>query len=162
MDSTHRSMGWRMLVFGRLPLAAVALAVSLVAAEPPARLVNLATRVAVGGAAGTPIPGFVLGGAGTKQVLLRAVGPALGGFGVAGTLADPRLSLVNGTTTVGSNDNWAAADAAVMGGAGAFALPAGSRDAALLVPLRAGAYTVRVGGVGNSTGTALVEIYVVP
>ena len=27
----------------------------------PARLVNIAARVAVGGVAGTPIPGFVLG-----------------------------------------------------------------------------------------------------
>ncbi|MBI5691125.1 MAG: metallophosphoesterase [Verrucomicrobia bacterium] len=159
MDSTHRSMGWRMLVFGRLPLAAVALAVSLVAAEPPARLVNLATRVAVGGAAGTPIPGFVLGGAGTKQVLLRAVGPALGGFGVAGTLADPRLSLVNGTTTVGSNDNWAAADAAVMGGAGAFSLPAGSRDAALVATLSPGAFTAPVTAADGGSGVALLEVY---
>ena len=40
-----------------------------------ARLVNLSTRVAVGGPAGTPITGFVLGGSGSRSLVLRAVGP---------------------------------------------------------------------------------------
>ena len=64
--------------------------------EGTARLVNIATRVAVGGLAGTPIPGFVVAGTGEKAVIVRAVGPTLGGIGVGGVLADPRLSLVGG------------------------------------------------------------------
>ncbi len=47
------------------------------AAEPdPARLVNIATRAQVGGAAGTPIAGFVVSGTATKKVLIRAAGAA--------------------------------------------------------------------------------------
>ena len=42
---------------------------------------------------------------------------------------------------------------------GAFPLPAGSKDAALLITLQPGSYTVVVTGVGNTTGNALVEIY---
>ena len=45
---------------------------------------------------------------------------------------------------------------------GAFALPNGSRDAAIFTTLTAGAYTAVVSGVGATSGTALVELYVVP
>lgn len=138
----------------------LALAAAAPAAEPAsARLVNIATRVAVGGTAGTPIPGFVVGGTGAKPVLVRAVGPALAGFGVGGVLADPRLTVLAGTATVAANDNWLAADAATMTGAGAFALPAGSRDAAAVATLAPGAYTVPVAGADATGGVALVEVY---
>jgi hypothetical protein len=73
-----------------------------------------ATRVAVGGSAGTPIPGFVLSGTGTRTMLLRAVGPGLAPFGVGGVLTDPRFDLVTGTTTLAANDNWLSADAATL------------------------------------------------
>ena len=42
---------------------------------------------------------------------------------------------------------------------GAFALPSGSKDAALLVTLQPGAYTVEVTSVSGATGVALVEVY---
>ena len=42
---------------------------------------------------------------------------------------------------------------------GAFAWPRGSKDAALLVTLPPGSYTVVVRGVGNTAGVALVEVY---
>ncbi|MBL9209505.1 MAG: DUF1566 domain-containing protein [Opitutaceae bacterium] len=125
-----------------------------------ARLVNLATRVILGGEAGVPITGFVVAGTGAKAVLLRGVGPALAGFGVAGPVIDPRLALVGASgATLASNDNWLAADAAAMAGAGAFALAAGSRDAALVTSVPAGAYTVPLDASGTAAGTALLEIY---
>jgi len=85
---------------------------------------------------------------------------------VAGTLADPQLALYQGTTLVGVNNDWqAASDASdvvtATASAGAFALLNGSRDAALLIDLPAGAYTANVSGVGDTTGTALVEVYVI-
>ena len=124
-----------------------------------ARLVNIATRVAVGGSAGTPIPGFVLTGNGTKSMLVRAVGPSLAAFGVTGVLADPRFSLVGATATVASNDNWLAADAGTMAGVGAFALTGGSKDAALVATLPAGAYTAPVTATDGGSGVALLEVY---
>ena len=42
-------------------------------------------------AARTLTAGFTLAGAGLRPVLLRGIGPTLGAFGVAGTLADPAL-----------------------------------------------------------------------
>jgi hypothetical protein len=124
-----------------------------------ARLINIATRVALGGEAATPIPGFVLSGTGSKQMLVRAVGPTLAAFGVTGVLADPRLSLLSGSTTVASNDNWLAADAATFTSAGAFALTAVSKDAALVAPLTAGPYTAPVTSSDGGSGVALLEVY---
>lgn len=135
------------------------------------RLINLSTRAQVGTGGNILIPGITIApGAGTRRLLVRAVGPTLGIFGVPSVLADPKLELFNAASIkIAENDNWstpansAAADATTLAAAfaanGAFALNAGSRDAALLVNLAAGSYTLQVSGVGNTTGTALVEVY---
>ena len=136
-----------------------ATATAAVGSTGTARLTNIATRAALGGIAGTPISGFTLGGTGTKAMLARAVGPTLTAFGLTGVLADPRLSLLSGTTTVGSNDNWLAADAGTMAAAGAFALNAGSKDAALVATLAPGGYTSPVTATDGGSGVALLEVY---
>ncbi len=132
------------------------------------RLVNLSARNQVGSGADILIAGFALSGSGTKQVLIRAIGPTLTAFGVGGALADPRLTLLSGAGAIlAENDNWgtpvgsaAPATTATFAQVGAFPLAAGSRDAALLINLNAGAsYTVQVAGVNNTTGEALIEVY---
>ncbi len=130
---------------------------------------NLSTRGQVGTGANILIAGFVVGGTTPKQVMVRAVGPALGQFGVAGSLGDPQLQLLNGSTVVAQNDNWempiginipgAAAISAAAGSVGAFGLPAGSRDSVVLTTLSPGNYTAQVSGVGGGTGIALVEVW---
>jgi hypothetical protein len=130
-------------------------------AETSPRLVNLSARHWVGTGADVLIAGFVVGGTGTKQVLIRAVGPTLASFGVAGALADPQLEVLDGGgRSLGSNDNWSTVLSSTFGRVGAFPLSSGSRDAAALVTLTAGAsYTVKVSGVNNTTGEALIEVY---
>lgn len=124
-----------------------------------ARLVSVATRARIGGAAGTPIAGFLLTGAGSKPLLTRAVGPGLTPFSVTGVLADPRLSLVRDGVTLGSNDNWLAADTTTMAASGAFALTAGSRDAALISTLGAGLYSTPITATDGGSGVVLLETY---
>jgi hypothetical protein len=109
--------------------------------------------------------GFVVGGSTSKTVLVRAVGPTLGGFGVGGVVGDPQLKLRGpGGVSFGENDNWgdSTALANAFGAVGAFGLAAGSKDAALLVTLPPNSYTVEVTGVANTTGSALIEVYEVP
>ncbi len=127
------------------------------------RLINLSARTQVGTGGDILIAGFVLGGATSKTVLVRAVGPGLVPFGVTGLLSDPKLELFDGTTPVAANDNWGAAPelTAAFAAVGAFGLPTASRDAALLVTLAPGSYTAQVSGIGNTTGVALVEVYAV-
>jgi hypothetical protein len=124
------------------------------------RLVNVSVLKDIGSGL---TAGFVIGGVGSKTVVIRAVGPALAVFGVGNAITDPRLTLFNSSgVTIGSNDNWLSADSVTMTLVGAFALPASSRDAALVTTLAAGNYTVQVSGVGAATGVALVEVYEVP
>ena len=74
------------------------------------RLINLSCRAQVGTGANLLIAGFAVGGAGTtgsEPLLIRASGPALAGFDVAGALSDPQLELVYGSVTVGTDFGWA-------------------------------------------------------
>lgn len=140
--------------------------------ETPAsdgRLLNLSTRGFVGTGDAVLISGLVISG-GAKTLLLRAVGPTLEAapFNVTGVLSDPKLTIYSGATPILQNDDWgahpeAARTALVAGQVGAFPLPAESRDAALVVTLPAGNYTVQASAAnGTATGIALVEVYEAP
>lgn len=132
-----------------------------------ASLANLSTRGAVP-AGGNLINGFSVTGSGPKQVLVRAVGPALAAFGVAGALAQPVLQVVDASgNVVATNSGWSTgpdptAVAAASTAAGAFALSQGSADSALVLTLQPGNYTAIVSGAGGTSGVALAETYVVP
>lgn len=134
----------------------------VLSASPTLRLVNLSARAEVGAGENVLIAGFTIAGNLPRRMLVRAVGPGLGAFGVPGVLGDPKLELFRDGVRVAENDNWDAPLAPTAAAAGAFALASGSRDAALLVTLLPGGYTAQVSGVGGVTGVALVEIYEVP
>lgn len=127
----------------------------------PSRLVNLSARYRVGTGDDLLIAGFVIGGTGTRQVLVRAIGPSLAGLGVSGWLPNPQVVVYDHEGNVlAQNDDWDASLAPLFDQLGAFDLPAGSHDAALVLTLPAGApYTVHVSGVDHTTGEALVEVY---
>ncbi len=133
-----------------------------------AKLNNIATRGFVGTGSNIVIAGFVISGSGAKTLLIRAVGPTLSSFGLTGVLADPQLAIYRSSEVLLTNDDWSAATASatttsnVATQVGAFALPSGSKDAAFVVTLPAGAYTVQVNGANATTGVALVEIYEAP
>lgn len=131
------------------------------------RLINIATRAIVA-TQGSLNPGFVIGGNTKKTVLIRGVGPGLAALGVPGTMSDPILTVYSGTNIIATNDNWSdtAANATALSAAfasvGAFALPANSKDAAVLLTLDPGAYTVLLKGVGGVGGDVIAEVYDVP
>jgi hypothetical protein len=115
--------------------------------------------------------GFVIAGNGSKTILIRAAGPTLGAapFDLSGTVADPQLNLYFGDALLSSNDDWETSSdsdttranrlLAAFARVGAFRFPSGAKDAALLVTLQPGNFTVEVTG---ATGLALLEIYEVP
>ncbi len=132
---------------------------------PAARLVNVSARMNVSGGQGALIAGLVIEGNIPQTVLIRGDGPVLATFGVTGVLADPQIALFSGGAQVASNAGWTAGSSpsaqisAASAQVGAFPLPSGSKDSALLVTLQPGAYTVQVSSVSGATGVALVEIY---
>ncbi len=129
------------------------------------RLMALSTRTVAGAGDQTLIAGFVLDGSGPKTVLIRGLGPELARRGVTGVLADPKITVYRGSDVVETNDDWGGTQAlkAAFTAVGAEQLASdGSKDAALLVTLNPGAYTVHVTGATGTTGVALVEIFDVP
>jgi outer membrane protein assembly factor BamB len=136
------------------------------------RLVNISNRGYVGTGNDIMIPGFVVSEQGPKTFLVRAVGPTLHQW-LTGELSDPMIQIY-GSPAPGreaplllTNDTWgengdAAAIRAAATTVGAFPLDEGSADAAFIVTLPPGAYTVHARGVGGTTGIALVEVYLVP
>lgn len=141
--------------------------VSAVVQSTP-RLVNISTRGVL--RPGAPlIAGLVINGSASRQVLLRAVGPGLEEMGVSGVAMAPSMTVV----AAGSIDHvvahvapgWDAAGrgveiAATAEANGAFALPPGSMDAATVLELAPGSYSVIVDDAAGLGGVCLVEAYV--
>ncbi len=131
------------------------------------RLMALSTRTVAGAGDDTLIVGMVLEGPGPKTVLVRGLGPTLATRdGVSGVLSDPRLKLFRmaggSSTLIGENDDWGgtAEMKEVFAGIGAGPIASdASKDAAMLVTLEPGVYTVHVTGAAGTTGVALVEIF---
>jgi hypothetical protein len=151
---------------------------------PPSILGSISTRALVLTGDNEAIAGLIISGTGTKHVLIRAFGPTLSSFGVAGPLANPVLDLYwdddNNPTTPAlllvSNDNWgtdvtSCAAPIVSCGTAAEILATGKSadsyapsnpnrhlDAAVLVTLPPGTYTAKVRGVSGGTGVALAAV----
>jgi hypothetical protein len=135
------------------------------------RLINLSSRAVVSSTAsnGNVMTGFVLAGSANRTVLIRGIGPTLSGFGVSNPLDNPAIQLMDANgNVIAENDDWATPIAggvpsaqltAAFAQSGAFSLTAGSLDAALLVTLEPGNYTVNVLSMDGSDGTALAEVY---
>lgn len=143
------------------------------AAVPTKQLINISTRGTLD-AGDSIIAGFVVSGAQSKRVLIRAVGPGLESFGVSGVLVDPVVKVYDASRTlIAQNDNWETGQtvaqmpapatpaqiAAAGTSAGAFALKPGATDAAVVLTLGPGAYTAIVSGAAGGSGAALVEVY---
>ncbi|WP_146180143.1 putative Ig domain-containing protein [Opitutus sp. ER46] len=125
------------------------------------RMVNISSRLKVSKDPSHPsIVGFVVNGTTPKQMLIRAVGPTMSVFGFTNPLPEPRLKLYNAAgVVIASNNGWADnADVTAAGKTlGAFDLPTGSKDAAMVVTLTPGLYTAIIDS--NGEGTALIEVY---
>jgi hypothetical protein len=133
---------------------------------PSAQLVNISTRAFVGTGSNVLIAGFVIEGSTSQTVLIRAARPTLTPFGVPNLLADPQLQLFDGNmnlvaSSLGWGGNPLITNAAAAVGAFSWSNPSGS-DAAILITLPPGSYTVEVGGRSGDTGVALIEVYAVP
>ncbi len=134
---------------------------------PGTVLGNISTRSFVQTGDNVMIGGFIVQGSGTKRVIIRAIGPELGQFGVPDPLQDPTLELHDGTgNLIASNDNW---QTTIIGGIitqdqvqdimNSGRAPGDPRESAIIGDLPAGNYTAIVRGVNSTTGVALVEVY---
>ncbi|MEN3369023.1 MAG: large repetitive protein [Verrucomicrobiota bacterium] len=117
-------------------------------------LLNVSTRLRVQPGQDALIGGFIIQGANSKVVVVRAIGPSLP---VLGKLPNPTLEIHDSTgAVISSNDNWNSDRAHVLNSGLA---PKDEYEAAIVVSLLPGSYTVIVRGVADSIGVALVELY---
>jgi hypothetical protein len=126
------------------------------------KLANISSRGSVrAGDENAMIAGFIIGGAGSgdSRVVVRALGPSLSAFGIAGVLPDPTLEVKNSNgSTLISNDDWQqGADAAEISSRGLA--PGDSREPAVVIALPQGGFTAIVRGKGTDSGVAVVEVY---
>ena len=124
-----------------------------------AKLANLSTRAFVGTNDNVLIGGMLLRGNRPHQVVFRAIGPSLQERGVENALQDTTLEVVDANgVTVSLNDDW-------RNGPNVLDLeqsglqPSDDREAAVLLGLVTGDYTVIVRGKEGTTGIGLVEAY---
>ncbi len=128
-----------------------------------ARLVNVSGRARVNGGGDVLIVGFKIDGNAPRQLLIRGIGPTLTVMAVSNPLANPKLSVYrqNASSPLYENDDWGGTPTlrTAFSAVGAFALPDGSKDAAMLVTLEPGVYTAVISSVDGSSGVALAEMY---
>jgi hypothetical protein len=130
-------------------------------------LINISTRAKLLGG-DVVIAGFVIEDR-PRAVLVRAVGPSLRRFGVTSAHPDPWLNIKRNGQSVVGNDDWSNQIfpnlvEQISARVGAFPLDIASFDAATVLILTPGAYTVHVGSDRSdvSSGDVLVEVYSVP
>ncbi|WP_158277465.1 immunoglobulin domain-containing protein [Opitutus sp. ER46] len=129
------------------------------------KMVNISTRAHV--AAGRPvIAGFVVSGTVPKRLLIRGAGPTLVELGITDPVAQPRLAVYHEGKVIAENAGWtadgnAAQIAAVGAQIGAFGFTS-TRDAALLLTVEPGVYSVVLSSDSGVPATALVEVYEAP
>lgn len=120
-------------------------------------LLNVSTRVFVRDGDSVGIGGFIVGGADSKKVVLRGLGPSLAQSGIADPLIDPRLKLFDSAgNLLAVNEGWTSQrDELVETGLA----PDNERDSAMVATLPPGAYTVVLESSSQSPGTGLFELY---
>jgi plastocyanin len=124
----------------------------------PAQPLNISTRMEVLTDDQVLIGGFIIGGNDPKKVVLRAIGPSLGAFGIADPLADPVLELhASDGSLITMNDNWKDTQQAEIETSGFQ--PQNDLESAIISTLDPGSYTAVVIGQDGGTGVGLVEGY---
>jgi hypothetical protein len=119
----------------------------------------MSTRGSVGTGDNVLISGFIIGDVDSSTVVVRALGPSLGSFGVSQPLSDPVLTIFDSKgSVIASNDNWQDDNNANLVQRKGFA-PPNALDSAIVLHLPAGNYTAILRGANGATGNALPEVY---
>lgn len=131
-------------------------------------LVNISTLARLASGDDTLVSGFVISGQSPQWVLVRAIGPTLAEFGVGDAATRPQISVFQGNQIIATNEGWGPTEDAVttltdaFDRSGAFRLDGASRDAAVVLMMPPGAYTVQVKNGDARGGSVLLEVYDIP
>jgi Metallo-peptidase family M12B Reprolysin-like len=135
----------------------------------PGLVGNVSTRLPVGTDDNVLIEGFIVQGpaGSTKKIIVRAIGPTLAGFGVTDALANPTLDIFDSNNAkVATNNDWKNTQIGGLITSDQFAeinssgvAPTNDLESAIIANLAPGSYTAVVRGLGNTTGTGVVDAF---
>ncbi len=116
---------------------------------------NFSGRALIGPGDNALFGGFVIGGSGNKEVIIRGLGPSLAAFGLAPVIPDPFLTLYSGSQLVATNDNYTANPILASN----RLTPGDPRESALVTTLNPGAYSTVLQDRLGRTGFGLLQVY---
>lgn len=131
---------------------------------PPAVAQRLSSTLSLS-AGGKQSIGFQISGDTPKTILIRVLGPTLAALGTPGALADPMFFVSGSAGIVAKNNDWGGSPEIMQATSQAGATPfvsGDSKDAAMLVTVAPGAYSLILTAIDGGGGTALVEVYEFP
>jgi hypothetical protein len=135
----------------------------------PGLVGNVSTRLPVGTDDNVLIEGFIVQGpaGSTKKITVRAIGPSLAPFGITDALANPTLDIFDSNNAkVAANNDWKNTQIGGLITSDQFAeinssgvAPTNDLESAIIANLAPGSYTAVVRGLGNTTGTGVVDAF---
>jgi hypothetical protein len=127
-------------------------------ASGPAQVVNISTRGFVLTGENVMIAGLIVIGDDLTQLVIRAIGPSLGAFGVPNPLSDPFLELHDGNgALLQANNDWRETQETALQNTGLA--PGNNLESAMLTSVPPGNFTIIVKGADDGIGNASVEVY---
>lgn len=123
-------------------------------------MANVSNRGATGAGENTLITGLIITGGEPRNVVVRALGPSLRSSGVQQVAANPRIDLYAGSTRIATNADWKT-DRRANSLAQSYSslAPTNDKEAALLLTLVPGSYTLQGINEDGTEGVLLLEAY---
>jgi hypothetical protein len=126
--------------------------------DGPAKVANISTRGFVLPGENVMIAGLIISGNDRSGLVLRGIGPSLSDFGVPDVLTDPLLELHDGNgVLIQENNDWRDTQETALRNTGLA--PTNNLEAAIVIGVPPGNYTVLLRGADARTGNGLVEVY---
>jgi hypothetical protein len=123
-------------------------------------MANVSNRGLTGAGERTLITGFIIKGGEPRNVVVRALGPSLSSSGIQQAAANPRLVVHQGDKAVADNADWKQdARADELKQKYPSLIPLDEKEAALLLTLLPGTYTLQGINEEGTEGIVLLEAY---
>jgi hypothetical protein len=123
-------------------------------------IANVSNRGLTGAGEKTLITGLIINGGQPRNVIVRALGPSLKAAGVQQAVSNPKIDVYFGSTKIATNADWKT-DARANSLAQNYPTlaPPNDKEAALLLTLFPGSYTLQGTNEDGTEGIILLEAY---
>jgi hypothetical protein len=124
-------------------------------------MANVSNRGLTGAGEKRLITGFIITGGEPRNLVVRAMGPSLSAAGVQQVAANPRLELYSPSgQRIATNADWKSDHrASQLSGSYPSLAPSNDKEAAMLLTLLPGAYTLQGVNEDGTEGIMLLEAY---